>query len=83
MDSNVYLEEMKKIQQNLLDLLDYEKNVEEKYQNLKNIFDDIKIYDDQYKIKSLMYLLLHICKNHHREEGFFNKIEQILNLFKD
>ena len=83
MDSKVYLEEMKKIQQNLLDLLDYEKNIEEKYQNLKNVFDDIKIYDDQYKIKSLMYLLLHICKNHHREEGFFNKIEQILKLFKD
>ena len=81
MHSNEYLEEMQKIQQNLLDLLDYENDVEEKYQYLKNIFDDIKIYDDQYKIKSLMYLLLHICKNHHREEGFFNKIEQILKFF--
>ena len=83
MNSNEYLNEMKKIQQNILDLLDYENDTEEKYQNLKNIFADINIHDNQYKIKSIMYLLLNICKNHHREEGFFSKIEQILNLFKE
>ena len=35
-----YLEEMRKIQENILDFIDYETNIEEKYQNLKNIFDD-------------------------------------------
>ena len=83
MNSKEYLGEMKKIQLNLLDLLDYENEVEEKYQTLKNIFDDIKIHDNEYKIKSLMYLLLHISNDHHREEGFFGKIEHILKLFKD
>lgn len=77
-----YLGVMKKIQQNLLDLLDFEKNVEEKYQNLKNIFDD-KIRNDHKIIKSLMHLILHISNDHNRTEGFFKKIEQILMLFKD
>lgn len=83
MDSNDYFDEMKKIQKNILDYLDYESNAEEKYQNIKMIFDDIQIHDNRYKIKSLMHLLVHISNNHHREEGFFSKIEQILSLFKE
>ena len=35
------------------------------------------------QIKSLMHLILHISNDHHREEGFFDKIEQILKLFKE
>ena len=78
-----YLEEMKKIHENLLDYIDSETNIEEKYQNLKNIFEDIKIHNNQFEIKSLFYLIVKISNNHHRESGFFSKIEQILELFKD
>ena len=78
-----YLEEMRKIQENLLDFIDYETNIEEKYQNLKNIFDDINIHNNQFEIKSLFYTIVKISNSHYRESGFFSKIEQILKLFKN
>ena len=78
-----YLEEMKKIQKSLLDYIDYETDIEEKYQNLINLFDDNKIHDNQFEIRLLFNLILKISNNHHRETGFFSKIEQILKLFKN
>ena len=83
MSSEEFLEEMKKIQANLIDFLEHDDNNEEKYQNLIKIFDDIKIHDNQFKIKSLFYLILKISNHHHREPEFFSKIEKILQLFKD
>ena len=80
---NEFLEEMEKIQTTLLDFLEHGDNDEEKYQNLIYIFNDIKIYDNQFKIKSLFYLILKISNNHYRETEFFNKIEKILQVFKD
>ena len=61
-----YLEEMKNIQENLLDYIDSETNVDDKYQNLKNILEDIKIHDNQFEIKPLLYLIVKISNNHHR-----------------
>ena len=55
---------MKKIQENRLDYIDSEINLEEKYQKLIKIFDDIKIRNNQFKIKSLFYLILKISNNH-------------------
>ena len=78
-----FLEVMKKIQKNLLDFLEHDDNNEEQYQNLINIFDDIKIHDNQFKIKPLLYLILKISNNHHREPEFSSKIEKILQLFKE
>ena len=83
MSAEEYLNEMKTIQRNLLEYINNEANVEENYQNLIQIFDDIKIYDNQYKVKSLFYLTLTISNNHHRGTDFFNKIEKILLHFKD
>ena len=83
MNVNEILDEMKKIQTNLLDFLEHADNNEEKFQNLLNIFDDIKIHDNQFKIKPLIYSILKISNNHHREPEFFSKIEKILQLFKD
>ncbi|KAK8836069.1 hypothetical protein M9Y10_040025 [Tritrichomonas musculus] len=78
-----FLEVMKKIQKNLIDFLEHGDNNEEQYQNLIQIFEDIKIHDNQFKIKPLLYLILKISNNHHREPAFFSKIEKILLLFKD
>ena len=80
---NEFIEEMKKIQTDLLNFLDHGDNNEENYQNLINKFQDIKIHDHQFKIKSLLYLILKISNNHYREPEFFSKIEKILQLFKD
>ena len=71
MNVNEFLEEMKKIQTNILEFLDNGDNIEEKFQNLINIFDDIKIHDNQFKIKPLFYLILHIFSNHHHKSEFF------------
>ena len=83
MDINELIDEMKKIQTNLLYFLDHGDNNEENFQNLVTIFDDVKIHDDQFKIKPLLYLILKVSNNHHRESEFFNKIFSILQLFKD
>lgn len=40
MSVNEFLEEIKKMQTNLLEFLDHGDNIEEKFQNLINIFDD-------------------------------------------
>ena len=77
------LEEMQKIQSNLLGFFDNEANVEENYQNLCISFDEFKISDDLYALKSLLHLLLKLANNHHRSPNFFSKIKQILYFFKE
>ena len=77
-----FLEVMKKIQKNLLDFLEHGNNDEDQYHNLIQIFDDIKIHDNQFKIKPLLYLILKISNNHHRSDSFMAKIEQILLYFQ-
>ena len=67
-----FLEVMKKIQKNLIDFLEHGDNNEEQYQNLIQIFEDIKIHDNQFKIKPLLYLILKISNNHNREPRFFS-----------
>lgn len=74
-----YLKEMREIQEKLLDYLDNEGD----FQNLIDKFDEINIRSDQHKLKTLFYLLLKISNNHHRTSNLFDKIEQILQLFKD
>ena len=77
-----YLEIMKVIQENILNYIDEESNVQEKYCKLQNIIDDLQIRDNQHIFKQLLYLLLKVSNNHHRESNFFNKIEQIFILIK-
>ena len=69
---NEFLDEIKKIQINLLDFLDHGDNNEENYQNLINIFIEIKIHENQFKTKSLFYLILKISNNRHHEPEFFS-----------
>ena len=73
---------MKKIEISLLDYLDVESNIEEKYQNIKNDFIDMKIQDDKYKLKLFLYLLAQISNYHYRCANFFDKIEKIILYFK-
>lgn len=52
----IFIEEMKKIQSNLLNFLDNVDNHEENYQNLVNFFDEIQIYEDFFRLKSFLNL---------------------------
>ena len=70
---------MKKIQENRLDYIDSEINLEEKYQKLIKIFDDIKIRNNQFKIKSLFYLILKISNNH--QSNIYHQYLSILKFY--
>ena len=83
MSTESYLEEMGKIQKSILDLLEDETIIDGKFQSPTIIFDDLKIYDNKYKLMSLLHLLLKISNHHHRNLNFINKIEKILLDFKD
>ena len=76
-----YLDEMRRIQISILDFLDNEFDVEENFQNLNSLFDDIEIHKNLHELKSLLYLISNISNNAHRSISFINKIERILQLF--
>lgn len=83
MNSQEFLEVIKKIQENILLFLENEANLEESFQNLSIILQDQKICDDKLKLTLLLHLILKISNNHHHGPNFFGKLEQILNIFKD
>ncbi|KAK8836363.1 hypothetical protein M9Y10_039706 [Tritrichomonas musculus] len=77
------LGKMKKIQENLLDYLNDEANYEVKFQCIVKKCDEIKNDDKISKIKSMLHLLSKISDNYHYTADFFNKINRVLQLFKD
>lgn len=83
MSTQQFLDDMKKVQVNLLDFIDNESNDEDLFQKLKKLFDDQKISEDQHKLEPVLHLLTVIANDHHRGPNFFDKIEQIIKLFKD
>lgn len=77
-----FMDEMKNIQCSILDFLDCEVTDEEIYQNIINLLNDNKVHGDRQRIKLILHLIAQIIDNHHRLANFFEKIEQILFLFK-
>ena len=77
-----YLDEMKIVQRVLLEFIENEVNNEETFGNVEKIFTDLKICDDKYKIKSILYLTTKISDEHHHEPNFYSKIERIFIYFK-
>lgn len=82
MNNQNYLEEMKTIENNIQSFIEDEFEIEEHLQVLTNLFDEIKLHDDKYKLKSLLRLIVEITNNFHRFPHLFSKIERILQLFK-
>ena len=76
-----YIEEMKNIQANLLNLLD--NDIEENFNNLCTIFEDLEIKKNLHKLKTILHLIVKISNNHYRRPYFFYKLERVLLLFKD
>lgn len=75
MSSAEYLEEMKTIQEKLLQYLENENED----MSPGDIFKDNKFHD----YLSYLHLVSKISANHHRCEIFFSKIKEILQLFKE
>ncbi|KAK8846951.1 hypothetical protein M9Y10_019523 [Tritrichomonas musculus] len=83
MNAKEYIENMKTIQQRLLDFIENEDDKEENYENILEIITDQKIQENQHDLKTLLYLITKIANNHHQQPHFFTKIEKILTNFKD
>ena len=68
-----YIERMKTIQNKILEFIDQGQDVEEHYQNLINLFQDLQIRSNKYRLKTILYILSNISNNHHRYPDFFFK----------
>ena len=77
------INKMKQIQQYLIEYIDNEDDIEEKYQNLIFLFQDQKIQDNKQEIRIVLHLLSQIAKNHFRYSNFHDKIKRILLFFKN
>ena len=83
MDIDQTLEDLKTIQDHLLDYIEDEENTKDNFYRLIILFDDLNITDDHYDFKSILKLIVKISNNHHHGPKFYHKIDNILNLFKD
>ena len=77
-----YINEMMLIQSDFLEFIENETEGEEEFKKLTKLFEDLKISENQHKLKSILHLLIKISNNHHRNHVFFTKIEQIILHFK-
>ncbi|KAK8849908.1 hypothetical protein M9Y10_018497 [Tritrichomonas musculus] len=75
-----FLDQMRKIQENLLDFI--EKNENDLHQSLLFMQNVSKIFDSKDKLKALLYLILNII-NYHHTTNFYDKIDNVLSIFKN
>ena len=76
------IKKMRDVQRNLIEFIDNDFDNEENYQNLINLIINYEIRENKHNLKSFLYLILKISKNHHRTPFFIDKIEKILLLLK-
>lgn len=74
---------MKSIQINLINFIENDDDMEEKYQNLTVKIKDEQIFKDRDKFKLFIQLLSNVIKNHNRANNFLAKIQKILIFIKD
>ncbi|KAK8849346.1 hypothetical protein M9Y10_018727 [Tritrichomonas musculus] len=73
-----YFDSMKDIEENLLTYI--EENDQDS--NFFNDLDEKKITENKQKLKSFLYLLVHISNNYHRTKDLYDKIDQVLDQYK-
>ena len=78
-----YLSKMKEVQKKLLAFINEEDDIEENFENFIILIPDHQKEDDLLVMKSIIYLISKIAKNHHRGPDFFTKITKILLCIKD
>ena len=81
MINNEILEQLKTIQNSLIEYMESGSNAEEHFQNLQKISKN-QIISEKYLIL-ILHLIAQIASNHHRENNFLPKIEQAILLFKE
>ncbi|KAK8840035.1 hypothetical protein M9Y10_031320 [Tritrichomonas musculus] len=83
MDCKKYIQQMRMVQANILSFINEDKNTEEYFQILTNLFDDLNYNNDKQKLRIILNMIAKIVNNHHRVSDFFCKIEKILMFLKD
>ena len=83
MSAHILIDKMQEVQKELLNYLDEENDAALNFQDLLTIFEKNKIKENFVDLKLFLRLLINISNYHKRGPGFFNKIEQILNFFKE
>lgn len=79
-----FINEMQTIQELILKFIDNDTmNIEENYQNLINMCNAIKLTESKNKFIEFILIIKNIAFYHFRTEHFYEKIEQILNYYKD
>ena len=76
MSAQEYIDEWKNFQSLLLVYIDKENDVEINFQDLENQMGILKVFENQYKLKIIINLIIKIANNHHRGPNFFLKIEK-------
>ena len=82
MSSETFVEKMKSIQSSLLEFLEEELDVEDKYDNFINLISTQQIIKEKHEFKALLQLIGSIANNHHRAWNFISKVERVLRQFK-
>ena len=77
------IEEMKKIQTNLLTFIESDDELETSFDDLKTFFEDIKFRKNPNSIKSILQLIYKIAKNHQRKSNFYDKIKSVFLFFEE
>lgn len=75
-----YLNNLKDVQNDILNFLDNEKESESIFLKIKERFSDDK-YLGLLGLKPILMMIANISINHHQSRNFYQKIEQILGLF--
>ncbi|KAK8889214.1 hypothetical protein M9Y10_033960 [Tritrichomonas musculus] len=76
-----WFEKFENIQSKLLEYIESEANVEEKYENFISAINDV--CENKEELKLFLHLLLKISNNHFHTSNFFQKIDKILLTIKD
>lgn len=79
---NQYLHKKKLIQEIILDYLDSENN-QDSLQKIASYYENEKIREDKKEFLELIKMIETISEDHYHSTNFYQKIEQILSLFKN
>lgn len=77
-----YLSQLKKIQNIFQEFIENEDTNTNNFGTfIMDQFDSSNFLENRYILKTVLYALANISRNHHRTHNFFDKISQILDYF--
>ena len=79
---NEYVNKMKKAHALLLDFLEKEEYLDEDYDNLIKLYDELNFKSKKEYLEEFLILISTISKNHHHNRTFYTKIIKILDKYE-